>query len=470
MQFHEKFHAALKNLRITNTALARESGIAPTLLSRYRTGTRPIRAESGHLRRLCDAISNLLPPDFDVNALPEGARARIKEDALDAEQVADILFLWFSEGEAHSDYRKKEMLNRKAFGEKLTALMDAAGVSNVQIARVLNVDDSTISHYRTGLRLPSSRSDVIGKISAYICQTAKSRRQRMLIADIAGLELEADMTQEDLQKALVSWFSESWTPKENIFGVDSFLERVDSFRYAGSGVLPTGVIPLEKITPLAGSLSGHESCWGVRGVQSASIRLLYHVAMQDEPRTLFLHSDQAMDWMIVDPKFTAVWASLMVHTLMKGNRIKIIHAVNRPEMSESIERWVPLYMTGGIEPYYFRINERNLFRNTLFIADGLACVTSSCVAGTEDRAEYVYDTDQRKIDSAKEQFDALLASSSELMRIYRGQKDIPAFETRKNAFWLRGGRHRTPYAIAVSCVDAQGTAFFDADSCRHRSR
>ncbi|GHS89040.1 hypothetical protein AGMMS49957_11590 [Synergistales bacterium] len=439
MQFHEKFHAALRDLHITNAALALESGIDPTSISRYRTGARPIPSENGHLRRLCDAISKLLPSNFNALTLPKGARERAKEDALNADRVADILFSWFSEEEEHPDDGKKEILARKDFGEKLIALMDAAGVSNIQVARALAVDGSTISHYRTGLRFPSSRSGFVEKISAYICQIAKSHRQKMLIANIAGLESEADMTQEKLQKALMRWFFENWTPKENIFGVNSFLERVDSFRYAGSGVLPAGVIPLDKIAPLAGDLSGHESYWGVRGVQSASIRFLYHAAMQDAPRTLFLHSDQAMDWMIVDPKFTAVWASLMVHTLMKGNRIKIIHAVDRPEMSESIERWVPLYMTGGIEPYYLKTNERNLFRNTLFIADSLACITSSCVAGTEDRAEYVYDTDQRQIDSAKEQFDALLASSSELMRIYRGQKDIPAFEMRKNVFWSQGG-------------------------------
>jgi hypothetical protein len=82
---------------------------------------------------------------------------------------------------------------------------------------------------------------------------------------------------------------------------------------------------------------------------------------------LLLFSDEATDWMTADQTFASKWASLMVQLLSKGNRIKIIHTVSRDldEMLNAIRQWMPLYMTGLIEPYFYPKKRDGIFKRTV---------------------------------------------------------------------------------------------------------
>ena len=53
----------------------------------------------------------------------------------------------------------------------------------------------------------------------------------------------------------------------------------------------------------------------------------------------------------------------MTIVILKGNRIRIIHTVSRAlnEIFDAITQWLPLYLTGSIEPYYYPRSQDGVF-------------------------------------------------------------------------------------------------------------
>lgn len=439
MRFGEKLNEILSKLDITNATLSKRSEIEASLISRYRSGTRVPSADSPYIFKISRGIVELAAEKSGLNTLNQ---ILSMPDSASADELTKALYAWFSNSD--SNLRPKrgapEKKVVKYFDEKLNILMNTLDIPNIKMAKALNVDSSLISRYRTGMRQPSHDAAIIGQIEEYLCKQAKSPQQKIALSEVINLQAGAEYISDDLlMKSLSQWFRSTDEANE-MPGMDTFLETIDSFQF-GAG---SRVIPLSKITPLAGEASTKESFWGIKGVQRAVIRFLHGVAIQDTPRTLYLHSDQSMAWMINDPEFTAIWASLMVHVLTKGNIVKIIHTIDRKidEVFAAIERWVPLYMAGQIEPYYFRLSKQGRHKHTIFIAEDLSCVTSTCIAGTEERAEYVYSDDKKHIQTNMDQFQALLETCNALMKIYP-QPAVNSFVLHYEEFFRNDGDIKT---------------------------
>ena len=143
----------------------------------------------------------------------------------------------------------------------------------------------------------------------------------------------------------------------------------------------------------------------------------------EEPQTLLLFSDEPTDWMTGSPDFAAKWAALMMQTIARGHRIKVIHTVSRDldEMLRAIGQWMPLYTSGSIEPYFYPKKRDGLFKNTLFIAPGNGAVVSSCIGPVQDQAVFLF-RNKRTVAAYTEEFLQLLALCKPLMRIFLAQE------------------------------------------------
>ena len=158
----------------------------------------------------------------------------------------------------------------------------------------------------------------------------------------------------------------------------------------------------------------------MEGKRRAAEFFLMEVIAQDKPQTLLLYSDEATDWMAADKDFAAKWADLMVRVLSKGIRITIIHTVSRDldEMLNAIQQWMPLYMTGLIEPYYYPKKRDGLFKRTLFIAPGVSAVVSESIGSSIDHAVNLLIRNNDTISAYVEEFDIFLSQCKPLMRIF----------------------------------------------------
>jgi hypothetical protein len=110
--------------------------------------------------------------------------------------------------------------------------------------------------------------------------------------------------------------------------------------------------------------------------------------------------------------------------IKKGHKIKIIHTLKRDlnELLKAIDYWLPLYMTGRIEPYFYPHYNRHVFQRTLFIAPGVAALTSNTFAGNVKPAEQFYYRDQNKINDLAQEFNQFLEMCRPLMRIFKNRE------------------------------------------------
>lgn len=437
MWFAEKLDLILDALSVKNIELARQMKVDASLISKYRTGHREKPTQDVRMLNLCSAIAEFYIQKMEPSLLPIDLRERITEGDISKEIFENELIRWFDAVEPQVQGRGIRTPNPKVFGEKLSALLDMSGISNVQLARALNVDSSLISLYRNGVRLPPTRDAMIDRICTYLVkQNIDEGRKKTLLEMMSSGAQEID--EATLRRDMADWLRSDTELPIDVSGVESFLEKVDQLESFASG---KQVLPMEKIAELAGDGAKSDTFVGNRGMQKAAIRYLYHVASQEKTRSLHHFSDQATEWMVANPQFTAVWASLMVHMLKKGNVFRIIHTVDREEdeLFTALENWIPLYMIGEIAPFYFRAGSTGRFRVNHFVAEELALISSYCVAGQEEMAVYRYDVDPMLVALAKEQFDALLPMCGELMKIYKGPQDVERFTIHMNAFWARGG-------------------------------
>lgn len=422
MTFDQKLDGLLTQLDCPLAQVARHAGLDPSLLSRFRRGKRIPTHNSPALRRLCHALALAAGQTGKTAQLAQACGAAESDSAA----LEEKLYIWFTAPDSRLRPARRAYGSRapvklrhtrpplSAFGEKLDMLMHIFSISNIQLARWLNVDGSLISRYRTGARIPSSRNGLVERICEYFSRQAPTPQQQLTLQLLLELS-DGPFSASLLQKRLYQWFL---LPKQGdaVDSIDVFLQRLDSFSNPPGKILPAS-LPTESLPTQSAIYQG------VAGLRQAVLHFLQGIAAADRPRTIYLYSDQAMQWLTGDEAYLRQWSALMFQVLSLGCHIHIIHNIDRDdsEMLRALESWIPLYMTAQIHPYFCQKARSPRFFRTLFVAEDLACLHNSCVAGTEAYAPFYLVLDRPGITYGKTQFEALLAGCLPLMQIFSRQ-------------------------------------------------
>ena len=89
---------------------------------------------------------------------------------------------------------------------------------------------------------------------------------------------------------------------------------------------------------------------------------------------------------------------------------------------EAVSKWIPVYATGMIEPYYYPRLRDGLLQRTLFIAPGCAAVVSASACMNTEGMLNEFITDPKAIDALLREYDVLFGQSKKLMDIYDQNK------------------------------------------------
>lgn len=310
------------------------------------------------------------------------------------------------------------------FHEKLDFLMKLTNTTNSALSLQIKLDSSHISRLRRGQRGALKDTACIKSIGAYFARNCKEEYQRKTIAET--LKLSAAVADSSkLSEYITKWLIDEKT--EEATAVGNFLNGFSNFN---SRQAPSDIHKQTNATdeyPQA-DISVY---YGVEGKRTAAVCFLSEVIAQNKPQTLLLFSDEATDWMTADSEFASKWASLMMQLLSKGNRIKIIHTVSQDldEMLNAIRQWMPLYMTGLIEPYFYPKKKDGIFKQTLFISPGVSAVISSSIGKSTDNAANMLIRNSAMISAYTEEFNQYLSLCKPLMRIYTAKDKEAYFET-----------------------------------------
>ena len=301
-----------------------------------------------------------------------------------------------------------------SFSEKLNLMMNISNTNNSALARAISVDPSLVSRLRRGDRTPSKNQTYIRAMSEYFARNCSTEYQKTLLKELLSRDLPAD--DATLYALIEAWFLEEIIPANS---VANFMDGLANFQFKKiEGGLDVGSLDISE------DMEADQTVYyGIEGKRQAVIKFLSLVIKRNEPTTLFLFSEENIEWLTGDPAFTARWAQLLFQVIQNGNKIKIIHVINRDldEMLHGIEKWLPLYMTGAIEPYYYPKSRDGIFKHTLFIALDTSVITSSSVGDGEKSAANFFYTDKNTIAALTEEYQQYFALCRPLMHIFTPQ-------------------------------------------------
>ncbi len=425
MDFRGLLDGLLTNLDFTNAAVSRYAALDASLISRFRTGARVPSRDSEQLLKLCrgivlyaescgrtddvlDYIGSACPRDSDVETQCSEVYSHLCGELVELKPRRN-----------KPVHTQGKLARRKSFpvhglNDKLDRLMKLFGVTNIELARAVSVDTSLISRIRAGVRLPSSDSRLIPETARFFSLRANDKQQLLMVYDTAGINPAGEVSSERLASALTEWFLGGPDPAANEIA-DSFITALNSSVLRRPTPMPFGNMPMP-----SGKRLAVETFSGVRGLKQGVLRFLAESASQPDPRTVMMYCDHGLGWLLDDENFGGTWMSMMFSAFYRGNRFKVIYDLNLSsnETFTGIERWLPLFMTGMVEPYRMGATQESCFCNLLFVCPGVSALHASFVRGGEAEAEYIYSNDPTMIRGSMAQFDRLFSLSLPLMSIH----------------------------------------------------
>lgn len=412
-RINELFHL----LQCSSTDIAHFADCSPSNISRLKSGSREPDPNSRSLVRLAQGIYRYADYENMLNVLCSlcGTEKTAAEDLIPA-----IIAWLYSDQEYKlpqpvTPKSKKEKINRlQSFSEKLDKIMTVLNYSNGRLAADLNVDSSLISRYRTGIYHPNRNVEIKRHLAELILTLAEKKDQITKLAAICAVD-----PKELSPETFAEWLYEP-DERRNSEIAESIFHSIDSFKAVQGNSANVPELPTIQIA---------DRYWGAEGLRNAVIRFL--AAASREGGELLLYSDEPMDWMISDLKYFNMWASLMTACLQKGVRIRIIHNIDRdsPEMFSAIKGWLPLYISGNIEPYIFRKLKNSRFCHTVFLRPGRSCILGFFPAGMGPQRWYDYIIDKDQLEALKSGFSGMLENAIPFL------KTVPAHAA--DSLWKR---------------------------------
>lgn len=263
------------------------------------------------------------------------------------------------------------------FDQKLSYLTAITQTTNAELANAINLSESCISRWKNGKRKPPRNATYINDIVNFFYKAIIKRSLEYKFNDIFVFD------NENFKQNFEKWFKD----KNSTFENKSITTPSNTVFY-----------------------------YGDEGKRKAVLRFLQSQANKTN-QTLYFYTDESISWMYND-EFASEWTKLLVQILKNNNKLKVIHTIIRDynEILVAVSKWIPIYLTGNIEPYYFPRLRDGVTRRSLFISSNDAVISSSIGHSTDDMLN-IYIKDLTAIASIKKEFNNYLALCKPLMNV-----------------------------------------------------
>ncbi len=396
-------------LGFSNVQLAQCAGCTASHISKIFSGKRDFRENGAGAQHLTDALVKYAEQNGKLQVLCSLCVCD-KQDF-----SAAFLYEWLCgagsvANSGIADPSDKTTVAR-LFSERFDRIADALDLSNIRLSRLLNVDASLISRFRNGKRSPQKNAQFMKLLCEVLTERMHALQAYEKIAELVGCEVS--QTQEpQFTEILEKWF---------------FAQRGENRKSAHSYdylkmFLPLTHLPVEE---MLSKLSAYveeekaETYWGQDGMRNAILRLLTEAAAEGGGE-VYMYADQSLQWLLVDEEVLHMWYLCCSLCISRGVKLIVVHDINRKinEMADAMQVWVPLFMTGNVEPYYCTLNKGSRFTHMLFLRPNRAALSSLHVQGAGSNHFYDYIQDAKKLNTLHAEIKALLANSEKLVQIY----------------------------------------------------
>ena len=391
-----------------NSRLSAYAGCSESNFSRLRSGSRKLTPHSSTVKRFAQAVFDCAN-DNDMTAQ---LCSLVGCSGSSRDEAVGRLVEWLFEDDDISSLPKNIRNDPVSFGSKLDSVMQLTEMSNSRLARHSNVDASYISRMRNGQRMPKNNPDLINRLCTVLTVRASELGKEQQLSELIGI-CHGDEDTEGLTRMLAGWLTDR-SSSSDLTAVKRLISSISLAEHIPDYLL---IDPEKAANPKI--LNEKKDFYiGISGLQRCCVRLLGNAFLQGS-KSLMFYSDISQRWMGQD--FLPVWLTLMNECLKNGVKVWVIHHIDRStdEMIDAIQKWMPLYMSGLIEPYYCTLPLGKRFSTFLFSDPGRACISGQCVTGCEDEAVFRYSTDPNEISALENEICTLLSESRPLLKHYR---------------------------------------------------
>lgn len=408
MRFCQQLQIWMEQVDCRASELCARAGITAPSLSRYRAGERTPGRDSAAMDGLCRALAALA----EEKGVPGLTEQTVRAGFLACEEYADH--------------------RRTHLRENFNTLVEVMEVSVSRLCRYANYDPSTIFRFRSGARQPAEPERFAQAVSAYVSQELDDVQHREIAGELLGCGADVLADRAVYCQRVQDWLLGSHAPRQD--GVRHFLAKLDEFdlnEYIRSIRFDELKVPTAPF-----QLPTSRSYFGLQQMMESELDFMKAAVLSRSMEPVILYSDMPMEQMAQDPEFPKKWMFGMAMLLKKGLTLRIIHNIDRSmsEMMLGLESFIPMYMTGQIEPYYFKAPQNGVFLHFMRSA-GTVALTGEAVAGHHSEGRYDLTKVKSEVAYCRRRAEAMLENANPLMDIYR--EDGAA---RLNAFLLADSR------------------------------
>ena len=420
MNFSQVLRRCMDEAGCTGKELAQACGMSASTVSRYLAGTRTPDAGSLPARKIALALCKL---------------AQEKGRVLDADKICEALLAG------------SRSQTPQGAGAKLTALLDAFGVTRAKLAEALGYSPSYISRVCSQTRNVSNFDEFAQAAGRFFAERALGANARdallALCKETAGPDggavCETGMQGEGALEALASLTS-AWLQAEQDAqpqsSIEPFLRKLDTFNLdTYLAAMQAARVQEEAAGEKAQKSAATEALYtfyaGIEGFCQAELDFLAAAASEPTGSSVIMFSDMPMqDKMQAKPEFPARWIGALAVLLRTGHPIDNIHNVGRglPEMMLGLEAWLPLYMTGMVRPYYLPSQPTGPFAH-LVRSSQTAALEGQAIAGAYEHVGCQLFRDEGTVAHFRQRANDLLATAKPLANVYTVQQagELAAF-------------------------------------------
>ena len=390
MKFNELLNKYLEDFACTSTELSKLTNISPSVISRYRSGQRTPSMESLQMKSLIKAL------------------AKISNE---------------NEEKIEKEFQKifnKDSFDYETFSKNFNALINTLKINLKDMSKYTLCDSSNLSRIRYNKSKPSEPLDFSQKIANYI--EAKYQAPE----DIIKIEDLTEKTNESIYNKIFKYLTCSDKPQKDT--IKNFLTNLDKFNL--NDYIKAIKFDELKVPSIPFYHCKTKNYYGLEEMKKAEIEFLKGAVLNKNNKELFLCSNMPMEEMAKDLDFSKKWMFGIACSLKKGMHLNIIHNLDRPfnEMMLGLESWIPIYMTGGVTPYYFKKTDGNIYHNITYTTNNLA-LSGEAIAGFQNSGKYYLTNNKKEVEYYQTKAKNLLKKAYSLMDIYKeeNQKNYNLF-------------------------------------------
>lgn len=304
------------------------------------------------------------------------------------------------------------------FSEKLSFLMHLSNVSNKTLAAELNVDPSMISLMRTGKRKLPRNPVLARKLSIYFARSCSAAFQRQALSEMLGQRsISASMPVEVLTMRI-----ENWLKGEGEDIADAILTNIQAN--------PEAVPDVEASSPPPSVAPRGETVYfyGENGRKNATILLIEQLQQLEQPCPILIVVDDNLEWLLSDYSLSKKLQHTFLALAKRGftfyQIIPPLNYINR--YVDSLQFWLPLYVTGQIKVYYFPRLRGNLYRHSTVVVPGRCVQHAHAVGPGSDGDIVLFSADENLVHGYEKQFQVHIALCRPSLAVHR--ETVECFE------------------------------------------